>query len=143
MTENDVRKFLKSHFKATQKIKALELEKIQLRMDAQGGSVSYDGNYPSAKRNAVESNLIRLGAREQEIDEEIVQLKRKRDRVRETIDQLCDDDLEAVLINRYITYHTVEETAEIMNYAPRTVRKKQKQAFEKLCLLVPCFAQST
>ncbi|MBP5431566.1 hypothetical protein [Ruminococcus sp.] len=137
MTEKDAREFLKSYFFATQKIKALELEKIQLRIDAQGGAVSYEGNYPSMKKNGVESNLIRLAAREQEIDEEIAQLKFKCKRVRDIIGRLEDDDLESVLINRYITYHTIEETAEIMNYAPRTVRKKQKQAYKKLCLIMP------
>lgn len=137
MTENEAREFLKSHFYATQKIKALEDERRQLRIDAQGGSVSYESNYPSTKKNGVESNLVRLAAREQELDDEIAQLKCKRNRVRDVIARLNDDDLESVLINRYITYHTIEETAEIMNYAPRTVRKKQKQAYEKLCLIMP------
>ena len=137
MTETDVKKFLKSHFFATQKIKALELEKIQLRIDAQGGSVSYEGNYPSTKKNAVEATLMSLSEKEEKIDQEIKMLKLKKERVREAIDELHDDDLESVLINRYITYHTVEETAELMHYAPRTIKLKQKQAYEKLCTFLP------
>lgn len=140
MTENEVKKFLKSHFFATQKIKALEIEKKQLRIDAQGGSVSYEGNYPSTKRNGVEAALMTLSEKEEKIDNEINKLKKKQEKVRTAIDLLHDDDLESVLINRYITYHTIEETAEFMNYAPRTVRKKQKQAYEKLCLIMPCNA---
>lgn len=140
MTENDVKKFLKSHFSATQKIKALEIEKKQLRFDAQGGAISYEGNYPSTKRNGVEATFMTLSEREEEIDAEIKELKQKKEKVRATIDLLNDDDLEAVLINRHITYHTVEETAEIMNYAPRTVKLKQKQAYKKLCTFLPCNA---
>lgn len=137
MTENDVKRFLKSHFFATQKIKALELEKKQLRIDAQGGSISYEGNYPSSKKNAVEATLMSLSEKEERIDDEIKKLKQKHETVRAAIDLLDDDDLESVLINRYITYHTVEETAEIMHYAPRTVKLKQKQAYEKLCTFLP------
>ncbi|HRR76963.1 MAG TPA: hypothetical protein P5191_09165 [Ruminococcus sp.] len=137
MTENEVNRFLKSHFFATQKIKALELEKKQLRIDAQGGSISYEGNYPSSKKNAVEATLMTLSEKEEKIDNEISELKKKRDKVRAAIDLLNDDDLESVLINRYITYHTVEEVAEIMHYAPRTIKLKQKQAYEKLCTFLP------
>jgi len=137
VTENEVNRFLKSHFFATQKIKALELEKKQLRIDAQGGSISYEGNYPSSKKNAVEATLMTLSEKEEKIDNEISELKKKRDKVRAAIDLLNDDDLESVLINRYITYHTVEEVAEIMHYAPRTIKLKQKQAYEKLCTFLP------
>lgn len=137
MTENEAREFLKSHFYATQKIKALEDERRQLRIDAQGGSVSYESNYPSTKKNGVESNLVRLAAREQELDDEIAQLKCKCKRVRDAIARLGDDDLEAILILRYIVYHTVEETAEILHYAPRTLKLKQKLAYKKLCTFLP------
>ena len=60
--------------------------------------------------------------------------------IQQAIILLEDNDLETVLTHRYLLSNSVEHTAEIMNYAPRTVRKKQREAIEKLCRLMPCNA---
>ena len=52
------------------------------------------------------------------------------------IAKLNDSELETVLIHRYILFHTVEETAEIMNYSTRTVIRKIDTAIKKLSLIV-------
>lgn len=77
---------------------------------------------------------------ERKLQRQIYELIGTADEVSNAIALLDDDDLETVLIHRYILFHTVEETAEIMHYSPRTIRVKQKKAIEKLCLLLPCFA---
>lgn len=134
MTETEMRNYLEGHFYASKKIKALEAERRQLRMNAQGGAVSFEGNYTATKQNATENNLVRLADEEKEIDEQIVRLRQKQRDIRQLISSLNDDDLEAVLIFRYIVHNTEEQTAEKLNYAPRTVQEKIKKAVSKLCV---------
>lgn len=134
MTETEMRNYLEGHFYASKKIKALEAERRQLRMNAQGGAISFEGNNASSKSNGTESNLMRLADEEKEIDEQIVKLRQKQREIRQLINSLNDDDLEAVLIFRYIVHNTEEQTAEKLNYAPRTVQEKIKKAVSKLCV---------
>jgi DNA-directed RNA polymerase specialized sigma24 family protein len=104
MTEQEIKKFLKSHFYATQKIKALTEEAELL---------------PENQRN--------------DIDLEIVELKKHQERVRQVIANLHDNDFESVLIYRYVLYNTEEQTADKLHYAPRTVQEKVKKAIKKIC----------
>ena len=134
MTEVQMRNYLEGHFYASKKIKALEEERRQLRISAQGGAVNYEGNYTTTKSNASERNLVRLADEEKRIDEEVTRLRDKQREIRQLIDSLEDDDLEAVLIFRYIVHNTEEQTAEKLNYAPRTVQEKIKKAIIKLCV---------
>ncbi len=133
MTETEVRDYLKSHFYATQKIKALESERHQLRLDAQGGAVSFEGTVSApVKDNITELRLMKLADKEATIDQEIQRLALHKDKVRQFIADLHDDDLESVLIFRYILYFTEEQAAEKLHYAPRTVQEKIRKAIRKL-----------
>ena len=134
MTETEMRNYLEGHFYASKKIKALEAERRQLRINAQGGAISFEGNNTTGKSNDTERNLMRLADEEKEIDEQIVRLRQKQRDIRQLISSLNDDDLEAVLIFRYIVHNTEEQTAEKLNYAPRTVQEKIKKAVSKLCV---------
>lgn len=143
MDELELRHWLNRAFYANKKAKALEALAEQCRERAQGLSMCSDSNdkgKSDGAENGTENALMRLA----EIEERIIKLRVECANIMsetlEAIWSLHDDDLEAVLINRYILYYTIEQTAEIMHYAPRTVRKKQKQAIEKLCPLVPCNA---
>ena len=133
MTEVQMRNYLEGHFYASKKIKALEEERRQLRISAQGGAVSYEGNYTTTKSNASERNLVRLADEEKRIDEEIAELRKEQQRIRRLIAELHDNDLESVLIYRYILHHTIEDAAEELNYHPNTVKEKIKRAISKLC----------
>jgi len=137
MTENEMRSYLERHFYASKKIKALEAERTQLRLNAMGGAINYEGNNTATKENATERNLVRLADEENKIDREITLLREKQQEIRRLIASLGDDDLEAVLIYRYILHNTIEETAEALHYAPRTVKLKQNRAVLKLCPLLP------
>ncbi|MBQ8960580.1 MAG: hypothetical protein IJ071_05115 [Ruminococcus sp.] len=134
MTKAEVRDLLRSHLYATQKIKALEEEKHQLRLDAQGGAISFDGTGPSpVKDNTAEIRLMKLADKENAIDQEIQRLTAHKDKVRQFIADLHDDGLESVLIFRYILYCSEEQTAEKLHYAPRTIQEKIRRAVRKLC----------
>lgn len=105
MTETEMREYLEGHFYASKKIKALQAEKNKL------------------------SSTTEIS----DIESEIISLRDKQRTIRELISSLHDDDLEAVLIFRYIVHNTEEQTAEKLNYAPRTVQEKIKKAVKKLC----------
>ena len=133
MSEYEMRKYLESHFYASKKIKALEEERKQLRLNAAGGTISFEDSGTGSKSNGTERKLMSLADDERELDEQISGLRDLQREVRASIASLHDNDLESVLIYRYIAYHTEEETAEGLNYAQRTVQEKIKKAIKKLC----------
>lgn len=141
--EREVKHWLNRAFYADKKVKALEMRLRQCRERAESVSACCEGNDKgkcSGSKNGTEDALMKLVDTEQKLQRQIFELLDISDEISEAISKLEDDDLETVLIHRYILFHTIEETAEIMNYSPRTVRDKQKKAIEKICLVLPCFA---
>ena len=141
MTEKelDARYWLNRAFYAEKKAKAIDALLQQCRERAQrlSSSTSDEGIRTNAQ-NSTENALMKLA----DIEEKAMELRSEcaytSAEILNAILQLHDADLETVLINRYILFYTIEKTAEVMNYAPRTVRLKQKQAIEKLCPFLPC-----
>lgn len=141
--QNEIRDWLNRAFYADKKVKVLEMLLKQCRERAEGAAVCYEGNdkgKSSGSENSTENALIKLVDTEHKLQRQIIELVDISGEIFDAISKINDDDLETVLIHRFLLFHTVEETAEIMNYSPRTVRDKQKKAIEKLCLLLPCFA---
>ena len=52
--------------------------------------------------------------------------------IQNVISTLHDDDLEAVLIHRYLLFETIEQSAVSMNYDSSTIKRKTKLAINKL-----------
>lgn len=50
------------------------------------------------------------------------------------VSSLKDNELEIIMIHRYLYFHTIEQTAEFMHCSPETVKRKQKKAIQKLTL---------
>lgn len=130
-----MRHWLNRAFYADKKAKALEALAEQCRERAQGLSASWEGNdkgKSDGAENGTENALLRLA----EIEEKIIRLRVECANVMsetlEAIWSLHDDDLEAVLINRYILFYTIEQTAEVMHYDPRTVIRKTNKAIKKM-----------
>ena len=148
MTTNDelaARNWLNRSFYADKKAKALNALVQQCRERATGLVRASEGNdkgKSSTSKNGTESTLMQLAEMQEQAEQLISESVKVTAEIWKAIKLLHDDDLEAVLINRYILFYTIEKTAEIMNYAPRTIKEKQKQAIEKLCTLMPCFAHS-
>ena len=82
---------------------ALEAERTQLRLNAMGGAVSYEDNNTSSKTNGTERKLMRLADEETDIDKQIEELRLLQREIRERIASLHNNDLESVLIYRYIS----------------------------------------
>ena len=143
MTELELKHWLNRAFYADKKAKALDALAQQCRERAQGLTVNWECNATGKSdgaQNGTENALMKLADIERKALDLRLECANILSETLAAIWKLEDDDLEAVLINRYVLYYTIEQTAEIMNYAPRTVRKKQKQAVEKLCLKMPCNA---
>ncbi len=143
MTELELKHWLNRAFYADKKAKTLDALAQQCRERAQGLTVNWECNdtgKSDSAQNGTENALMKLADIERKALDLRLECANILSETLAAIWKLEDDDLEAVLINRYVLYYTIEQTAEIMNYAPRTVRKKQKKAVEKLCLKMPCNA---
>lgn len=143
MTEIEMKQWLNRAFYANKKAKALDSLAEQCRIQAQGTSINYEGNdagKSSGSQNGTESAYIKLAEVEEKAREQKKECVKVIAEIQNAIAQLHNDDLEAVLINRYLNYMTIEETAEFMNYATRTIKLKQKEAVRKLCTILPCIA---
>ena len=143
--EIELKQWLNRAFYADKKAKALEMLVSQCRERAQGLSRSGEGNDTGKSdgvKNGTENALMKLAEMEKRFERQKVECVNISDEISKAIEKLHDLDLETVLVHRYLLFHTIEQTAEIMNYSPRAVRHKQKKAIEKLCLLLPCFASS-
>lgn len=139
----EVKKWLNRAFYADKKANALKELVLQCRERAEGVSAclnSNDGGGSTSVKNSAEEAILRLLDMERKLEREISGQLRIVDEIYDVISRLDDGDLESVLIHRYILFHTVRETAEILNYDPRTVKRKQKQAIEKLVTKCPCLS---
>lgn len=134
--ELETRHWLNRAFYADKKAKALEMLVRQCRERAEGLSRCSEGNdkgRSDSAENGTENALMKLAEMERKADEQKAEAVNVSAEIQGTISKLHDDDLEAVLIHRYILFHTIEQTAEIMNYHPNTVKSKVKKAVQKLC----------
>ena len=137
MTENELttRHWLNRAFYADKKAKALEMLVRQCRERAEGlsrCSECNDKGRSDGAENGTENALMKLAEMERKADAQRIEAVNVSAEIQTIISGLHDDDLEAVLIHRYLLFETVEQTAESIGYDPRTVMRKIKKAIEKL-----------
>lgn len=134
-----VKNWLNRAFYADKKVTALESLVKQLRERAQSVPMCCEGNDKgknTGSKNAVENAYMRLADTEMKLCNQIAELLDIADEIRDAIAKLDDDDLETVMIHRYLLFHTVEETAEYLNYSVRATQYKCTKAIKKLCTLL-------
>ena len=134
-TELTTRHWLNRAFYADKKAKALEMLVRQCRERAEGLSRCSEGNdkgRSDGTENGTENALMKLAEMERKADAQRIEAVNVSAEIQTIISGLHDDDLEAVLIHRYLLFETVEQTAESIGYDPRTVMRKIKKAIEKL-----------
>lgn len=137
MTPEEIRlkKWLQRAFYADKKIKSLDMLLKTFRTHAEGldGTRQYKHTGRSDTRlNGTETAFIAIADIERKYSQQKSELLKLRKDISEAISLLQDDELETVLIHRYLLFHTIEQTAEIMNCSPETVKRKQRKAIEKL-----------
>lgn len=135
MTEIEVRHWLNRAFYADKKAKALGMLVRQCRERAEGLSRAQEGNdkgKSDSASNGTESALMKLAEMERKAETQKAEAVNVSAEIQEAIAKLQDDDLETVLIHRYILFHTIERTAELLHYDPKTVKRKTSAAVEKM-----------
>ncbi|MCM1315741.1 MAG: hypothetical protein NC205_00910 [Prevotella sp.] len=141
--EIKVKNWLNRAFYVNKKINALDMLLKASVMHAEGLTRVQQYNYTSksdTRLNGTQDAFLKLVDMERKISEQKKELENIFEEISEAIALLHDDELEAILIHRYLLFHTIEQTAEIMHYSTRAVKYKQKKAIEKLCTFLPCFA---
>lgn len=141
--ETEVKRWLKRAFYADKKIHALEMLLRASRMHAEGLSGTSKHNYTGKSDTAIngtENAYMKVADIERRYAGQKKELEKVTEEISEAIALLHDDELETVLMHRYLLFHTIEQTAEIMHYSVRTVNYKQDEAIRKLCTLLHCFA---
>ncbi|MDE5620335.1 MAG: hypothetical protein K2I80_07420 [Ruminococcus sp.] len=126
--ELKVKNWMNRAFYAEKKVNALDMLIKQCRERAE--RLAY-GEQDTAL-NGTESTFMKLLDMKKKYSRQKSELVKITDEVSNIISELHDDDLETVLIHRYLLFHTIEQTAEFMHYSPETVKRKQKKAIEKL-----------
>ena len=135
--EVKVRNWLNRVFYADKKIRTLDMLLKASVMHAEGLSrvQQYSCTGKSDTRlNSTQDAFLKLADIEYRYNLQKQELLEIYDEVSEAISRLHDDELEAVLIHRFLLFHTIQQTADLMNYSPETVKRKQRKAIQKLTL---------
>ncbi len=140
MTAKEKRDWLNRARKESKMAQALERLAQRYGEQATGLARHSEGNdafKSSTPKNGTEDSLISLADIEAQFKESERNAKTAAAEIYNTITaQIKDKELAAVLINRYLNYMTVEETAEFMGYDVRTIYRKTDDAIKKLSVNV-------
>lgn len=141
MTEHEVKEWLKRAYNAYKETELLKMLLTASRMHAEGLDRSGEYNYPGksdTRLNGTETAFLRVADIERKYNEQKRELENISGEISKAIALLHDNELEVILIHRYLLFHTIEQIAEIMHYSVRSVQYKHKKAIEKLCTLLHC-----
>lgn len=136
MTLEEKKEWLNRAFNANNKARALKEFAERCREDARRLTIHYgnDAGKSASTKNGTENALVKLADMELKAEKQKIDAVNKISEVQDAIASIGNDALEAVLINRYLNFHTIDETAEIMHYGRETVKRKTNDAVEKLSL---------
>ena len=115
------------------KIQALKNLKQDNKM-LSGMSYENTGAKNCNNSNSVECKMFRIADMSMKIDEEIQRLERLTDEIFAVICNLGDDELETILIYRFLQFMTIGNIAKEMHYDEKTVSRKLHKAIEKIVL---------
>lgn len=115
------------------KIQALKNLKQDNKM-LSGMSYENTGAKNCNNSNSVECKMFRIADMSLKIDEEIQRLERLTDEIFTVICNLDDDELETILIYRFLQFMTIGNIAKEMHYDEKTVSRKLHKAIEKIVL---------
>lgn len=115
------------------KIQALKHLKQDNKM-LSGMSYENTGAKNCNNYNNTECKMFRIVDMSIKIDEEIQRLERLTDEIFTVICNLDDDELETILIYRFLQFMTIGNIAKEMHYDEKTVSRKLHKAIDKIVL---------
>lgn len=136
MTDEQLDKieWLNRAFRIDKKVTALLAVQEQNRSLACRCTASYenDGTSSGSHSNSQEAILHKICDGSIEIQQMIDYLADVRKEIFDTISSVGDDDLEAILFQRYLAYKSIQEIAESMHYDRKTIQRKHAKALDKI-----------
>lgn len=117
--------------KADQKAQALKAKRQYDNYLAERLS-RYSGLGGNSFGNSTEDALIRLMETERREREQLEKLVQIREEITQAIEKIPDQDLQTILIWKYLKYLTFEQIADKMHYTVRNIQYKHKAALDKL-----------
>ncbi|MCM1231366.1 MAG: hypothetical protein NC489_14690 [Ruminococcus flavefaciens] len=136
MTAEDTKRWLNRAYTIEKRLQELETLVNRNREHAEGLSMSGQYNNigkSSTRLNRAENAFMKLADIEHRYDSQVQELEKATQEISNAIAELNDDELEVVLIHRYLLFDTAEQTAELMNYSVSTIKRRTKKAIEKMC----------
>lgn len=125
-----LRRAKKANDSARDWLSLLEHDREQARISS--NSFSDSGTYGNNSVNSKENVLINLAETERRTQKKCAEYVHICDEIASAIEEIEDEDLQAVLTWHYLKFLTWEETAYRMNYSVSAVKKKHKKALDKL-----------
>lgn len=90
----------------------------------------------AGQQNLTEQRMTAYASACETFDQQIQQLEQVRNEIFQTIMQVEDNRLNALLIEYYINTHSWETVAELLNYTPRHVIRLHQKALEAVRLIL-------
>ena len=136
MTEEQLKKidWLNRAFRADQKVNALIAVQEQNKSLACRCTATYggDGSTSGSHTNSQEAILHKICDQSIEIDFLIDHLADMRKEIGNVIATVGDDELEAILYQRYLAYKSIQEIADSMHYDRKTIQRKHVKSLDKI-----------
>lgn len=128
--EKDITNYLNGAYYLDAKITALR----KLKEDSKEIQVTRYENIGcnSSNENHSEIKMARIADMSLRIDEELKRLSQLKNEIFDIICNLNDDELETILIYRFLQFMTIEQIADEMHYSTKTVTRKLHRAIEKM-----------
>jgi len=126
--------WLNRAFRARKAAEAWKLKYQQDKIIAERISGGLASSGARSGNNATEDALIRLAETERKTKSKIDELIQIQEEIADKIMEIDDNELQAVLVYRYLGCMNFEQIAEKMNYDKRTIQRKHKAALDKVVI---------
>lgn len=136
-------KWLNRAYYADKQLGALISQRCKLRELTQRITVSYEGKDKggsASPKNSTEEALMKLADIEYSIDNKIKELAEVYVEINDVINTVSDSVSRAILTRRYLSFETMEQIAEGINYSVRDTKRKHKKALDEVVTLCHCLS---
>lgn len=137
MTEEQIKKkeWLNRAYYADKKLIALFEERKKNRDLATIITTYYGGSEKGkcdSHSNGVETSMARLTEIDEKLELQIKNTVDVRCQISDAIGDIRNDELQAILIHRYLNFSTIEDIADVMNYSVSTVKRILSEAIDNV-----------